>query len=363
MNPISRLLASWKFGARLTATPRRRGLGSKDPDADQRGCACRAASGSRPGSPTSARRPPARASLELIAAAYRPRTSASCSRPAASTSSSGSSATTGRGARTADTPDGGPDPDAQVTVMSARAAALFADGPDHAAWAWAGDQLYVDLDLSCREPARLARGSRSATRGDRGDRGAAPRLRQVHPPLRRRGAQARQLGGRAGRCGCAGSTPASSSRGRSGAATSSASSPETETKGSIQGPPPMRGGNIFAEHGRMPSFLLSHQHEPRECAAAFAAWHGFDSPLRAGRAPSSCLAGEHGIWWLVDAPDGAGALALLPRFVAERTTVTPVREVLIPDHPKVRRSDMDRTRHVREPRVGDLDRRPAGRSR
>ena len=32
--------------------------------------------------------------------------------------------------------------------MSSRAAALFADGPDHAAWAWAGDQLYVDLDLS-----------------------------------------------------------------------------------------------------------------------------------------------------------------------------------------------------------------------
>jgi MOSC domain-containing protein YiiM len=47
-----------------------------------------------------------------------------------------------------DTADGGPDPDAQVTVMGARAAALFADGSDHAAWAWAGDQLYVDLDLS-----------------------------------------------------------------------------------------------------------------------------------------------------------------------------------------------------------------------
>ena len=32
--------------------------------------------------------------------------------------------------------------------MNARAAALFADSSDHADWAWAGDQLYVDLDLS-----------------------------------------------------------------------------------------------------------------------------------------------------------------------------------------------------------------------
>lgn len=34
----------------------------------------------------------------------------------------------------------------QLTVMNARAAALVA-GPDHEAWALAGDQLYVDLDL------------------------------------------------------------------------------------------------------------------------------------------------------------------------------------------------------------------------
>lgn len=41
-----------------------------------------------------------------------------------------------------------PNPDAQVTVMSARVAALVADGEDPDAWAQAGDQLYVDLDLS-----------------------------------------------------------------------------------------------------------------------------------------------------------------------------------------------------------------------
>jgi hypothetical protein len=42
----------------------------------------------------------------------------------------------------------GPDPEAQVTVMNARATALFADTDDHAEWAWAGDQIYVDFDLS-----------------------------------------------------------------------------------------------------------------------------------------------------------------------------------------------------------------------
>ncbi|HEX5588425.1 MAG TPA: MOSC domain-containing protein [Acidimicrobiia bacterium] len=42
--------------------------------------------------------------------------------------------------------DGSPDPDAQVTLMNARAAALIAGAP--ARWPLAGDQLYVDLDLS-----------------------------------------------------------------------------------------------------------------------------------------------------------------------------------------------------------------------
>jgi hypothetical protein len=80
----------------------------------------------------------------------------------------------------------------------------------------------------------------------------------------------------------------------------------------------------------MAAFLLQHQHEPHECAAAFAAWQGFDSPLRHGAVPSSCLVGGHGLWWRVEASDHAGALALLPRFVAERTTAIQVREVQIP---------------------------------
>lgn len=52
---------------------------------------------------------------------------------------------------------GAPNPKAQVTVMSARAAALVAGSDDHDAWAQAGDQLYVDLDLS---EANLPAGSR-----------------------------------------------------------------------------------------------------------------------------------------------------------------------------------------------------------
>ena len=39
-----------------------------------------------------------------------------------------------------------PNPDAQLTLMNTRAAALVAQ--DEARWAMAGDQLYVDLDLS-----------------------------------------------------------------------------------------------------------------------------------------------------------------------------------------------------------------------
>jgi MOSC domain-containing protein YiiM len=39
-----------------------------------------------------------------------------------------------------------PNPDAQVTIMGARAAALVARDREH--WPLAGDQLYVDLDLS-----------------------------------------------------------------------------------------------------------------------------------------------------------------------------------------------------------------------
>jgi hypothetical protein len=44
------------------------------------------------------------------------------------------------------TADGSADPEAQVTLMNARVATLLAGSSD--AWSAAGDQLYVDLDLS-----------------------------------------------------------------------------------------------------------------------------------------------------------------------------------------------------------------------
>jgi hypothetical protein len=80
----------------------------------------------------------------------------------------------------------------------------------------------------------------------------------------------------------------------------------------------------------MPRFLVHHRHEPCECAAAFAAWTGFASPLRHRLAPSTCLDGGHAIWWSVVAAHDGAALALLPRFVAERTVATRVRDVEIP---------------------------------
>jgi hypothetical protein len=80
----------------------------------------------------------------------------------------------------------------------------------------------------------------------------------------------------------------------------------------------------------MPDFLLHHRHSSDECEASFAAWKGFSSPLRGRGALCTCLSGPHGVWWRVEAEDRDQALALLPRFVAERTTSIEVREVQIP---------------------------------
>jgi MOSC domain len=44
------------------------------------------------------------------------------------------------------TPDGSPHPEMQITIMNARAIALLAQSEER--WQLAGDQLYVDLDLS-----------------------------------------------------------------------------------------------------------------------------------------------------------------------------------------------------------------------
>jgi hypothetical protein len=80
----------------------------------------------------------------------------------------------------------------------------------------------------------------------------------------------------------------------------------------------------------MRRFLLHNRHLPDECGVTFAAFKGHVSPLRRHTTASSCLTGGHQIWWLVNAETADAALELLPRYVAERSTAIPIREVLIP---------------------------------
>lgn len=80
----------------------------------------------------------------------------------------------------------------------------------------------------------------------------------------------------------------------------------------------------------MPRFLLSHGHRPEDCRSVYAAWNGYESPLRGRRVMASCATGGHRMFWSVEADDEAAALAQLPPFVAERTEISNVREVPIP---------------------------------
>ena len=92
----------------------------------------------------------------------------------------------------------------------------------------------------------------------------------------------------------------------------------------------MSSGGLSSTLTAMPSYLLHHRHSPRDCDAAFAAWTGFESPLRRRPATSSCLTGGHAVWWFVKAEGRAQALALLPRYVARRTTPIEITEIRIP---------------------------------
>jgi len=80
----------------------------------------------------------------------------------------------------------------------------------------------------------------------------------------------------------------------------------------------------------MPRFVLEHRHTHAECGAVFAAFNGFDSPLRHQATPGSCHYGGHRIWWEVDADTEDQALARLPGYVARRTAAFPVRAIVIP---------------------------------
>jgi len=85
----------------------------------------------------------------------------------------------------------------------------------------------------------------------------------------------------------------------------------------------------------MATFMLSHSHRPDECRVAFAAWRGFESPLRHDHVLGSCAtrgagADVHRIWWTVEASDCDAALAQLPEYVAARTEVSPVGALATP---------------------------------
>jgi hypothetical protein len=80
----------------------------------------------------------------------------------------------------------------------------------------------------------------------------------------------------------------------------------------------------------MTQYLLHHHHKPDECGAVFASFKGHGSPLRHRPTLASCRSGGHAIWWTVEAANQQDALALLPSFVADRTTATSVSEVQIP---------------------------------
>jgi hypothetical protein len=80
----------------------------------------------------------------------------------------------------------------------------------------------------------------------------------------------------------------------------------------------------------MSRYLLHHVHEACECGVVFASFKGHDSPLRRQVTLASCNSGGHAIWWTVEAPSEKDALALLPSYVAARTTAIPVGEVRIP---------------------------------
>jgi hypothetical protein len=80
----------------------------------------------------------------------------------------------------------------------------------------------------------------------------------------------------------------------------------------------------------MSRYVLQHHHVPRECGVVFASFKGHSSPLRHRATLASCRSGGHSIWWEVEAESREAALALLPTYVAERTTVARVNEVEIP---------------------------------
>ena len=101
-------------------------------------------------------------------------------------------------------------------------------------------------------------------------------------------------------------------------------------QGAGQGSTPMWASRSLAHAASMSEFVLYHRHCSGDCAAVFAAWNGFVSPLRGSQPMSTCVFGAHEIWWSVAAGDDRVALALLPKYVADRTVAIRVAAVEIP---------------------------------
>lgn len=85
-----------------------------------------------------------------------------------------------------------------------------------------------------------------------------------------------------------------------------------------------------AQASAVPRYVLHHRHEAHQCGVAYAAFKGHDSALRRQATVASCETGGHEIWWTVDAASEPDALALLPFYVAQRTTATEVSDMEIP---------------------------------
>jgi hypothetical protein len=97
-----------------------------------------------------------------------------------------------------------------------------------------------------------------------------------------------------------------------------------------------------ADSGFVKAFMLIHKHTPAECNVAYAAWNGFDSPLRGQPVQSTCARHQsdpasaapnrpavHEIWWNTHAPDIVSAMAQLPPYVKDRTQAREVSDVTI----------------------------------
>ena len=105
---------------------------------------------------------------------------------------------------------------------------------------------------------------------------------------------------------------------------------QEKNRGPDQGYRRMCARGLLCDALLMSRYLLEHRHTPEECGVVFASFKGHQSPLRHRMTTASCMSGGHAIWWTVDAGSAEEALRLLPIYVAERTTVTPVSEVAIP---------------------------------